>query len=113
MVTEHEQASRLARQWLINDAANVSLSIWYDWINDGPIPQSAEDNYGTVYRGYHNSTHPRITKLSYRAAHTLQRLLGGLRVFVLQHVVVVRRVRVILAERVRRDVALISERWRG
>ena len=27
-VTEHEQASRLARQWLINDAANISLSIW-------------------------------------------------------------------------------------
>lgn len=78
VVTEHEQASRLARQWLINDAANVSLSIWYDWINDGPIPRSAEDNYGTVYQGYHNSTHPRITKLNYRAAHTLQRLFGGL-----------------------------------
>jgi hypothetical protein len=28
-VSAHEQASRLARQWLINDAANITLSIWY------------------------------------------------------------------------------------
>jgi hypothetical protein len=27
-VSEHEQASRLARQFLINDAANITLSIW-------------------------------------------------------------------------------------
>ena len=33
VVTEHEQASRLARQWLVNDAANVSLSIWCECRN--------------------------------------------------------------------------------
>ena len=79
VVSEHEQASRLARQWLINDAANVSLSIWYDWINDGSSPQDAENNYGTVYPGWvsHNGSHPRVEKLTYKAAHTLQQLLGS------------------------------------
>jgi hypothetical protein len=78
VVSEHEQASRLARQWLVNDAANVSLSIWYDWINDGSSPQDAENNYGTVYPGYYNGSHPRLEKVNYKAAHTLQRVLGSL-----------------------------------
>eukprot|EP01043_Picozoa_sp_COSAG02_P000410 COSAG02_NODE_7_length_64539_cov_120.393482_43_plen_558_part_00 len=78
VVTEHEQASLLARQWLVNDAANVSLSIWYDWINDGSNPQDAESNFGAMYPGYHNESHPRAEKLNYKAARTLQRVLGSL-----------------------------------
>lgn len=82
VVTEREQASRLARMWLINDAANVSLSIWYEWINDvvdGVEPLVAESNFGAVHRDYLNGsgdTKPRREKPTYHAAQTLQQLLG-------------------------------------
>eukprot|EP01048_Picozoa_sp_COSAG05_P002172 COSAG05_NODE_83_length_20755_cov_5.928011_3_plen_1366_part_00 len=80
VVTEHEQASRLARMFLINDAANVSLSIWYEWINDvadGVDPLISESNFGAVHRDYLNGSQPRWEKPTFHAAHTLQQLLGG------------------------------------
>jgi hypothetical protein len=50
----------------------------YDWINDGTDPLSAESNFGTVKRGYENASHPRLEKPNYKAAQTLQSLLGSL-----------------------------------
>ena len=83
VVTEHEQASRLARMFLINDAANISLSISYEWINDVDDhvqPLVAESSMGAVHREYLNgsaNTPPRREKPKYHAAQTLQQLLGS------------------------------------
>ena len=38
---EVKQGKMLPRQWLVNLANEVPLSIWYDWHDDGPEPQGA------------------------------------------------------------------------
>jgi hypothetical protein len=48
VVSLHAQASRLVRQWLVNDMSHIALSIWYNWRNDGDDPREAEMNYGSV-----------------------------------------------------------------
>eukprot|EP00494_Astrolonche_serrata_P032005 UN32274 len=78
-ISEHEQASRLARQWLTNDIANVSISIWYDWHNDGTNRAKGESNFGTVHHEYNNETIPYLPKPGYKAALALQKHLGSLR----------------------------------
>lgn len=42
------QGALLARQWLVNAAAGIPLSIWYDWRDDGADPAEPEHNFGTV-----------------------------------------------------------------
>lgn len=71
-IGEEQQAQYLARQWLINLAYDVNLSIWYDWRNDGVDPAAIEQNFGTVR--YDLSPKP-----AYYAAQTLSRTLGGYR----------------------------------
>lgn len=46
------QGKYLARQWLINMACGVPISIWYDWHDDGQDPNEREHNFGTVTWDY-------------------------------------------------------------
>lgn len=71
-ISEGQQAHYLARQWLINLAYDVNLSIWYDWRDDGLDPTDIEQNFGTV-------RHDFSPKPAYRAARTLLTTLDGYR----------------------------------
>jgi hypothetical protein len=51
-VTAQVQGDYLARMYLINLSQGIPISIWYDWIDDGPDPTDSEDNYGTVTTNY-------------------------------------------------------------
>ena len=74
------QGRCLARQWLINLAEGIPLSIWYDWHDDGPDPREPEHHFGTVAHAYHPGRDPVYDlKPAYRAAQTLTSLLDGLR----------------------------------
>ncbi len=66
------QAAYLARQFLTNLSADVRLSIWYDWANDGTDPEETEHNFGTV-------TAAREPKPAYLAVKTLTATLGDAR----------------------------------
>ena len=45
---ETKQGKMLPRQWLVNLANDVPLSIWYDWHDDGTDPKEPEHHFGTV-----------------------------------------------------------------
>lgn len=77
---EAKQGRYLARQWLVNLASGIPLSIWYDWHDDGPDPNDAELHYGTVAFPYHAGQSPVYTpKPAYLAAQTLTSVLDGFR----------------------------------
>jgi len=67
-----EQAARLARQWLVHDACNVSISIWSRWKDDGVDAEAPADNYGVVLR----TASPLRPKPAYLAAVAMKRLFG-------------------------------------
>ncbi len=67
---EQQQAIYLVRQYLSHLTADVELSIWYDWRNDGLDPHDPEHNFGLV-------TADLTPKTSYRAAQTLVATLAG------------------------------------
>lgn len=69
-LTDQQQACYLARMFLLNKAAKVKVSIWYDWSNDGENPDEREHNFGTVEQDLE-------PKLAYRAASTLNHCLAG------------------------------------
>ncbi len=71
-LSEEQQAQYLVRQWLINLAHDVNLSIWYDWRDDGIDPADVEQNFGTVH-------HDLSPKPAYHAAQTLLKTLAGYR----------------------------------
>lgn len=48
-----KQGRFLAREWLINLAEGIPLSIWYDWHEDGRDPKEAEHHFGSVGFEYH------------------------------------------------------------
>ena len=52
---------------------DVRLSIWYDWVNDGPDPNEREHNFDTV-------ANDRTPKPSYRSVQTLTGQLSGYRI---------------------------------
>lgn len=64
--TPADQAVYLSRQWLLNTRQNLSISIWYDWQDDGTNTTYGEDNFGV--RGADGRT----AKPAYAAATTLQ-----------------------------------------
>jgi hypothetical protein len=68
-----EQAQFLVRQQLTNVLWNVPVSIWYDWINDGPDPKEHEHNFGIVQRDL-------TPKPAYTALKVMTTLLNGYRV---------------------------------
>lgn len=75
---EVKQGKFLARQWLVNLANDVPLSIWYDWHDDGLDPKEPEHHFGTVLHPYHAGRDPVYDpKPAYRAAKTLTAVLGG------------------------------------
>lgn len=72
------QAKYLPRQWMINLANDIPVSIWYDWHDDGKDPKEAEHNFGTVKYPYHKGRTPVYDpKPSYLAAKTLTTVLNG------------------------------------
>jgi polysaccharide biosynthesis protein PslG len=72
------QGKMLPRQWLVNLANDVPISIWYDWHDDGTDPKEAEHHFGTVSNAYHAGRAPVYDpKPAYRAAKTLTTLLSG------------------------------------
>jgi hypothetical protein len=72
MVPLEEQAARLARQWLVHDACNVSVSIWTEWKDHGESAELPADNYGVVLR----TAAPLRPKPAYFAALALKKLLA-------------------------------------
>ncbi|MGE9266712.1 MAG: GH39 family glycosyl hydrolase, partial [Verrucomicrobiales bacterium] len=72
------QGRLLARQWLVNAARRLPVSIWYDWHDDGPDPQEAEHNFGTVRHPYRADQKPVYeAKPAYHAARTFNQILAG------------------------------------
>jgi len=69
-VSEARQADYLSRQWLTNLAAGVSVSIFYDWRDDGNNAKDREHRFGTVRRNLE-------PKPSFLAAQALIRSLQG------------------------------------
>ncbi len=73
-----KQGKFLPRQWLVNLANDVPLSIWYDWHDDGLDPKEPEHHFGTVLHEYRAGRDPVYDpKPAYRAAKTLTTVLGG------------------------------------
>lgn len=80
---EDRQGKYLARQWLTNLYAEVPVSIWYDWHDDGTDPKEAEHHFGAVrheYRAGKDADDPVYeAKPSYAAAKALTTALAGYR----------------------------------
>ncbi|MGA2253243.1 MAG: cellulase family glycosylhydrolase [Thermoguttaceae bacterium] len=77
---ETRQGKMLSRQWLVNLADDVPLSIWYDWHDDGPDAKESEHHFGTVHFQYDAARQPVYEpKPSYLAAKTLTTVLSGFR----------------------------------
>ncbi len=77
---EEKQGKMLPREWLINLACGIPVSIWYDWHDDGRDPEEPEHHFGTVLFPYHEGREPVYTpKPAYLAAKTLARQLDGFR----------------------------------
>lgn len=49
---EEKQGKLLARQWLVNLSQGISVSIWYDWRDDGLDPKEPEHHFGTVHHDF-------------------------------------------------------------
>ena len=79
-LSEEKQGELLARSWLTNVANNISLSIWYDWRDDGLDPKEPEHRFGTVANLYHDNREPVYDpKPAYLAAKTFTTLFSGYR----------------------------------
>ncbi|MEW6234774.1 MAG: cellulase family glycosylhydrolase [Candidatus Omnitrophota bacterium] len=71
-IDERRQAQYLVRQFLTNFLADVRLSIWYDWHDDGTDPKEKEHNFGAVRNDYQ-------PKEAYRAAKTFLQQFHGMK----------------------------------
>lgn len=69
--TEIQQRDYIVRQYLTNLSQNIPVSIWYDWIDDGPDPNYNEHRFGTVQQDHQ-------PKPSYLAAKELVHELNGM-----------------------------------
>jgi hypothetical protein len=79
-LNEDKQGELLARAWLTNAANGISLSIWYDWRDDGSNQDEPEHHFGTVSRSYHDDREPVYdAKPAYLAAKMLTTFLNGYR----------------------------------
>jgi hypothetical protein len=76
-MNEQRQAVMLAREFLTNLANGISLSIWYDWRDDGTDPNEAEDHFGLVHNEYRGGQTVYEPKPALLAAKTLTHLLAG------------------------------------
>jgi hypothetical protein len=79
-LSEEQQARYLARQWLVNIASGVPISIWYDWRDDGDDPKEIEHRFGMVRRPHSMPPKPPFeAKPAYGASQTLINVLRGYR----------------------------------
>jgi hypothetical protein len=79
-IDDEKQGQLLARSWLTNAANDISLSIWYDWRDDGLDREEPEHHFGTVASAYHeNRERVYDTKPAYQAARTLTTFFAGYR----------------------------------
>jgi hypothetical protein len=79
-LNDEKQGQLLARAWLTNVANGISLSIWYDWRDDGLDPKEPEQHFGTVFNAYHERREPVYDpKPAYLAARTLTAFFNGYR----------------------------------
>lgn len=85
-MNQEKQGERLARQWLINAANGINISIWYDWHDDGDDANEAEHNFGTVAYEYkaqaaHGDPNGMVykPKPAYLAAKALSAFFNGYR----------------------------------
>ena len=77
-MTEEKQAVMLARQFLTNAGNGISISIWYDWRDDGLDANEAEHHFGLVRHAYQaRAAQPFLAKPAYQAARTLMTILRG------------------------------------
>jgi polysaccharide biosynthesis protein PslG len=74
------QGRILPRLWLTNLLADVPLSLWYDWRDDGVDSKNAEHNFGLTRHAYRaNRDRVYEPKPAYLAAQTLISQLRGFR----------------------------------
>lgn len=79
-VDDRKQSELLARSWLTNAVNNISVSIWYDWHDDGADAAEPEHHFGTVYHPYREGRQTVFDpKPAYRAARTLTSFFRGYR----------------------------------
>ncbi|HEV7684723.1 MAG TPA: cellulase family glycosylhydrolase [Pyrinomonadaceae bacterium] len=79
-LSDEKQGELLARTLLTNVANEISLSIWYDWRDDGQDANDPEHHFGTVFNSYHVNREPVYdAKPSYLAAKTLSEFFKGYR----------------------------------
>jgi hypothetical protein len=77
-ISVERQGELFARAWLTNVANGISLSIWYDWRDDGLDPNEAEHHFGTVFNSYYEGRDPVYEpKPAYLAAKTLTEFFNG------------------------------------
>jgi polysaccharide biosynthesis protein PslG len=78
--TPELQGKYLPREFLTNIANDVTLSIWYDWHDDGTNPKESEHHFGIVANEYHPGRDPVYDpKPAYHAMKTLAAQLDGFR----------------------------------
>ena len=74
------QGRYLPRQWMINLACDVPVSIWYDWHDDGTDPKEPEHHFGTTNNAYKKDQTPTYDpKPAYIAAKTFTETFRGFR----------------------------------
>ncbi len=79
-LSEEKQAEMLVRSWLTNLANGISLSIWYDWRDDGLNASEPEHHFGMVSNAYHDGRDPVYDpKPTYAAVKALTSFLNGYR----------------------------------
>ena len=79
-LSEQKQGELLPRTLLTNAANGISLSIWYDWRDDGPDANDPEHHFGTVFNSYHANREPVYdAKPAYLAVRTLSAFFNGYR----------------------------------
>lgn len=74
-VDEAKQSALLARQMLINQSQGITLSIWYDWQDDGREPSQIEHHFGTIRHSANSTTF--TPKPAYHASQTLASVMDG------------------------------------
>jgi hypothetical protein len=77
-MTEEKQGAWFAREMLTNIANEISISIWYDWRDDGSDPKDPEHHYGLVRNAYQSGRDQVYEpKPAYRAAKTFSEYFSG------------------------------------
>ena len=79
-IDEQTQGKYIARLCLFDVMSGVTLTIWYDWHNDGVNPKEPEHNFGIVRHDYHAGREDVYDrKPAYDAVRTYSSQLAGLK----------------------------------